>query len=302
MTSPPLSPVPAGEASPAPPETATHRGRSHPGSCCATGCGVTADTAACAWPPARSYVLVVDDDPTVAETVTEHLTRAGYEVALAATGPAALAQYAARRPALAVLDPLLPGLDGFEVCRLIRQHGPPLPIIMLTALDTESDRLRGLEAGADDYVTKPFSPRELVLRVNAVLRRVGAAATSPRRPALLSTGELVLDPTARHATLRGHALTLTAREFDLLEFLVRHPGQAFTRQELMCGVWGWTFGDLSTVTVHIRRLRGKVESDPAHPELIRTIWGVGYRLDSTTTITPRIASATENRGGCPSKG
>lgn len=229
-------------------------------------------------PAARGHVLVVDDDPTVAEVVTGYLTGAGYEVARASNGPAALEQYAARRPDLAVLDLMLPGMDGFEVCRRMRAQGP-VPVIMLTARGDEDDRILGLETGADDYVTKPFSPRELVLRVDSVLRRARAAATPPGRPALIEGAGLVLDPAARSATFAGRALALTLREFDLLAFLLRHPGRVFTREELMRGVWGWDFGDLSTVTVHVRRLRGKVEADPARPELIRTVWGVGYRLD-----------------------
>ncbi|MFD9499302.1 response regulator transcription factor [Streptomyces sp. NPDC060035] len=228
--------------------------------------------------PARGHVLVVDDDPTVAEVVTGYLTGAGYDVARAANGPAALEQCAVRRPDLAVLDLMLPGMDGFEVCRRMRAHGP-VPVIMLTARGDEDDRILGLETGADDYVTKPFSPRELVLRVDAVLRRAMAAATPVGRSALLEGAGLVLDPAARHATREGRALALTLREFDLLAFLLRHPGRVFTREELMREVWGWDFGDLSTVTVHVRRLRGKIEADPARPELIRTVWGVGYRLD-----------------------
>ncbi|MEV1038128.1 response regulator transcription factor (plasmid) [Streptomyces sp. P8-A8] len=247
-------------------------------------------------PDARGHVLVVDDDPTVAEVVTEYLSRAGYEVARAADGPAALEQYAARRPDLAVLDLMLPGMDGFEVCRRMREHGP-VPVVMLTARGDEDDRILGLETGADDYVTKPFSPRELVLRVDSVLRRARTATPSGRSELLKGAG-LVLDPVARRVTWEGRVLAFTLREFDLLAFLLRHPGRVFTREELMRGVWGWDFGDLSTVTVHVRRLRGKVEADPARPELIRTVWGVGYRLDlppdpatGTAASTPATATA-----------
>ncbi|MFD4691818.1 response regulator transcription factor [Streptomyces sp. NPDC058463] len=256
-------------------------------------------------PGARGRVLVVDDDPTVAEVVAGYLTGAGYEVARAADGPAALEQYTARRPDLAVLDLMLPGMDGFEVCRRMRAKGP-VPVIMLTARGDEDDRILGLETGADDYVTKPFSPRELVLRVDSVLRRVRAAATSGGRSVLLEGAGLVLDPAARRATWEGRALALTLREFDLLAFLLSHPGQVFTREELMRGVWGWDFGDLSTVTVHVRRLRGKVEADPARPELIRTVWGVGYRLDlppdpaTTTATTATTASSIDSDSGTPS--
>ncbi|MFJ3442225.1 response regulator transcription factor [Streptomyces sp. NPDC086081] len=221
-----------------------------------------------------SRILVVDDDPTVAEVVAGYLDRAGYVVDRAEDGPTALARAAAHRPDLVVLDLMLPGMDGLEVCRRIRGQGP-VPVIMLTARGDEDDRILGLEVGADDYVTKPFSPRELVLRVESVLRRSRPAA--PAQP--LTAGGLTVDPTARRATKNGGELTLTLREFDLLSFFLRHPGRAFGREDLMREVWGWDFGDLSTVTVHVRRLRGKVEDDPARPRLIRTVWGVGYRFD-----------------------
>lgn len=226
----------------------------------------------------RGRVLVVDDDPTVAEVVVGYLHRAGYAVERAEDGPAALERFAAARPDLVVLDLMLPAMDGFEVCRRMRAHGP-VPVIMLTARGDEEDRILGLETGADDYVTKPFSPRELVLRVESVLRRAGAGSPAAEEARPLSGAGLRLDPVARSASRDGAGLALTLREFDLLAFLLRHPGRAFGREELMREVWGWDFGDLSTVTVHIRRLRGKVEQDPARPRLIRTVWGVGYRLD-----------------------
>ncbi|RLV67822.1 Two-component system response regulator [Streptomyces sp. CBMAI 2042] len=229
-------------------------------------------------PAARGRVLVVDDDPTVAEVVVGYLHRAGYAVERAGDGPAALERFAAARPDLVVLDLMLPAMDGFEVCRRMRAHGP-VPVIMLTARGDEEDRILGLETGADDYVTKPFSPRELVLRVESVLRRAGAGAPAAEGARPLSGAGLRLDPVARSAFRGGVGLALTLREFDLLAFLLRYPGRAFGREELMREVWGWDFGDLSTVTVHIRRLRGKVEQDPARPRLIRTVWGVGYCLD-----------------------
>ncbi|MFC9290813.1 response regulator transcription factor [Streptomyces sp. NPDC057052] len=225
-------------------------------------------------PGAGARVLVVDDDPTVAEVVTGYLARAGHTVDRADDGPAALARAAAHRPDLVVLDLMLPGMDGLEVCRRLRGQGP-VPVIMLTARGDEDDRILGLEVGADDYVTKPFSPRELVLRVESVLRRARPATAAPP----LSAAGLTIDPTARRATKNGTELALTLREFDLLAFLLRHPGRAFGREDLMREVWGWDFGDLSTVTVHVRRLRGKVEDDPARPRLIQTVWGVGYRFD-----------------------
>ncbi|MFE7974975.1 response regulator transcription factor [Streptomyces shenzhenensis] len=235
-----------------------------------------AEDAAPAWPPrpGGARVLVVEDDPTVAEVVSRYLDRAGHAVDRAEDGPTALSRAAAHWPDLVVLDLMLPGMDGLEVCRRLRGRAP-VPVIMLTARGDEDDRILGLEVGADDYVTKPFSPRELVLRVESVLRR-----TRPRsdlRP--LAAAGLAVDPAARRAAKDGDELALTLREFDLLAFFLRHPGRAFSRADLMREVWGWDFGDLSTVTVHVRRLRGKVEDDPARPRLIRTVWGVGYRFD-----------------------
>ncbi|WP_371649704.1 response regulator transcription factor [Streptomyces mirabilis] len=228
-------------------------------------------------------VLVVDDDPTVSEVVAGYLTRAGFDVDVAADGPSAVARATAQPPELVVLDLMLPGMDGLEVCPRIRETGP-LPVIMPTARGDEEDRTLGLEVGVDDYVTKPFSPRELVLRVESVLRRAGALAavrSAPSVPRLtgLRAGPLAVDPTARRATRHGQELALTIREFDLPEFFLRNPGRATSREELMRRVWGWEFGDLSTVTVHVRRLREKIEDDPARPRLINTVWGVGYRFD-----------------------
>jgi DNA-binding response OmpR family regulator len=225
-------------------------------------------------------ILVVDDDPTVSEVVTGYLERAGFAVDRAADGPQALRLAAGRRPDLVVLDLMLPGMDGLEVCRRLRAgEARPVPVIMLTARGDEDDRILGLEVGADDYVTKPFSPRELVLRVESVLRRGGAAAGERRAGPELAAAGIVLDPAARRAVKDGRELALTLREFDLLAHLMRHRGQAIGRERLMQEVWGWEFGDLSTVTVHVRRLRGKVEDDPGQPRLIQTVWGVGYRFD-----------------------
>ncbi|MEV4138212.1 response regulator transcription factor [Dactylosporangium sp. NPDC049742] len=220
-------------------------------------------------------VLVVDDDPTVSDVVRRYLEREGFTVALAGDGQQALDSYDAERPDLVVLDLMLPGIDGLEVCRRLRAQDRTLPVVMLTALGEESDRVLGLELGADDYVTKPFSPRELVLRVQSVLRR---AVPAPVEETLVD-GELRVDAARRTATLRGEALALTVREFDLLVFLMRNPGRVLRRAELLQQVWGWTFGDQSTVTVHMRRLREKVEDDPAQPRRILTVWGVGYRYE-----------------------
>ena len=229
-----------------------------------------------------SRVLVVDDDPTVSDVVRRYLERAEYEVVLAADGQSALDAVHAQRPDLVVLDLMLPGIDGLEVCRRLRRDDPDLPVVMLTALGDEADRVVGLSLGADDYVTKPFSPRELVLRVQSVLRRSSRAAEPP--PAggeVLTDGDLVVDVPRRVAQLRGQELGLTVREFDLLVFLLRNPGRAFRRGDLLEAVWGWTFGDQSTVTVHMRRLREKIEDDPANPKRIVTVWGVGYRYEVT---------------------
>ncbi|WP_412741777.1 response regulator transcription factor [Krasilnikovia sp. MM14-A1004] len=223
-------------------------------------------------------VLVVDDDPTVSDVVRRYLEQAGCEVRLAADGADGLAAIAAERPDLVVLDLMMPGIDGLEVCRRVRRQLPGLPVVMLTALGEEADRILGLEVGADDYVTKPFSPRELVLRIRSVLRRTAGAA-NPATPVRMADAELAVDTARRIAELDGAPLALTVREFDLLVFLMRHPGHAWSRAELLDKVWGWQFGDQSTVTVHVRRLREKIEQDPAEPRRIRTVWGVGYRYD-----------------------
>jgi DNA-binding response OmpR family regulator len=223
-------------------------------------------------------VLVVDDDPTVSDVVRRYLEQDGFRVRLAADGLAALAAVAAETPDLVVLDLMLGGIDGLEVCRRLRRELPDLPVVMLTALGEEADRVVGLEVGADDYVTKPFSVRELVLRVRSVLRRA-APSTEDNRPVLLRDGDLTADTGRRIAELGGRPLALTVREFDLLEFLMRHPARAWSRAQLLEQVWGWRFGDQSTVTVHVRRLREKIEADPAVPIRLLTVWGVGYRYE-----------------------
>jgi two-component system, OmpR family, response regulator ResD len=224
-----------------------------------------------------SAIVIVEDDQTLASIVVSYLERAGHSVRRAGTGPAGLALIAEGVPDLVLLDVMLPELDGLELCRRLRARYPDLPVIMLTALGEVDDRIAGLQVGADDYVTKPFSPRELVLRVDALLRRAGAVSRSGRP---IRVGGIALDPTARRATRNGVELSLTVREFDLLAYLFAHPGVVYTREQLMREVWGWTFGDQSTVTVHVRRLREKVEADPTNPRLIHTVWGVGYRLEA----------------------
>jgi DNA-binding response OmpR family regulator len=225
----------------------------------------------------NTRVLVVDDDLTVRDVVRRYLELAGHEVALADNGEDALAWIARHEPDLVVLDLMLPGIDGLEVCRRLRRTSA-IPVVMLTALGEEENRIAGLQLGADDYVTKPFSPRELALRVTSVLRRAGAAATPPAAKVLVDA-DLRIDVAARTAVLRGSELPLTTREFDLLVFLLSNPGEAFTREQLLEKVWGWDFGDQSTVTVHVRRLREKIEVTPAKPARISTVWGVGYRYD-----------------------
>jgi len=220
-------------------------------------------------------ILVVEDDATVREVVARYLERDGHQVTTLDRGAQAAAVVARLDPDLIILDLMLPDISGVEVCRELRRTSP-VPIIMVTALGEEADRVLGLEVGADDYVTKPCSRRELALRVASVLRR---ASTSAKPGPLVTDGDLVVDGPARTATWRGRVVPLTARELDLLAFLMTHPGQAFTREQLLDQVWGWSFGDHSTVTVHIKRLRRKVEVDPVQPTRIVTVWGTGYRYD-----------------------
>lgn len=230
----------------------------------------------------RPRVLIVDDDANVSEVVGRYLEREGCEVEALADGRAALDHALAKPPDLVVLDLMLPGMEGLEVCRRLRALAP-VPVIMLTARGDEADRIIGLELGADDYVAKPFSPRELTARVKAVLRRARGplAGALPAGPTELADGNLVVDVTARQARLDGEVVALTSRELELLVFLMRHPRRAFRREELLQEVWGYSLGDTSTVTVHVRRLREKIESNPAEPRRIRTVWGVGYRWEGT---------------------
>jgi two-component system response regulator ResD len=226
-------------------------------------------------------VLVVDDDPTVTEIVAAYLDQAGFAALVAPDGPSALEMDRAHDPDLIVLDLMMPGIDGLEVCRRVRLRRPRVPIVMVTARGEEDDRIAGLEAGADDYVVKPFSPKELVLRVRSVLRRAAesSAADHSTDPESLVDGDLVVRPHARTAALADQEVVLTTREFDLLVHFLTHPGVAFSREQLLADVWGWDFGDQSTVTVHVRRLREKIEADPAQPRRIATVWGTGYRWD-----------------------
>lgn len=222
-------------------------------------------------------ILVVEDDFAVRDVVCRYLEHAGHQVSSAADGETALRLIAERLPDLVVLDLMLPGVSGLDVCRQLRTAST-LPVVMLTALGEESDRVLGLELGADDYVVKPFSPKELTLRVGSVLRRA-KAGSAPQPDVVLVDRDLRVDTGARRAELAGTGLMLTSREFELLVFLLEHQNQAFSRADLLAKVWGWDFGDQSTVTVHVRRLREKIETSPARPHRIVTVWGVGYRYD-----------------------
>ena len=231
----------------------------------------------------RGTVLVVDDEPTIVEVVARYLARAGFQAREAFDGPSAVEAARRERPDLVVLDVMLPGFDGIEVMhRLHEQPGEPVPVILLTARAEESDRLIGLRRGADDYVVKPFSPAELVARVEAVMRRAvraGGAADDGADLEPIVHGPLRIDQAARTVALDGEELPLTQREYELLRFLAARPGRVFSRDELMEQVWGYDFyTDTSTVTVHVRRLRAKLEPDPAAPRFIETVWGVGYRF------------------------
>ena len=221
-------------------------------------------------------MLVVDDEPIVREVIVRYLERDGYRTVEAASGDEAERLLELDPPALVVLDVMLPGIDGFELCRRILASSD-LPIVLLTARGEEADRIVGLELGADDYLTKPFSPRELAVRVRNLLRRVGAADNVELSS--VTFGDVEIDAVTREARKGGERLKLTLKEFDLLWFLATHRRRVFTREELMDRVWGYRSElDTGTLTVHIRRLRAKIEEDPAHPKHLETVWGVGYRL------------------------
>jgi DNA-binding response OmpR family regulator len=223
----------------------------------------------------RGSVLVVDDEPTIAEVVSRYMERAGYVTRVAADGYEALRLAREERPDLVVLDIMLPGIDGLEVMRRLRGE-ERTSIILLTAKGEQTDRIVGLRLGADDYVVKPFSPAELVARVDAVLRRVEA---SPEVESAIDFEGLSIDPVGHRVTVRDEEVQLTTREYDLLLFFARHPGQVFSRDQLMDRVWQYSFyTDTSTVTVHVRRLRSKIERDPSNPRWLQTVWGVGYRF------------------------
>jgi DNA-binding response OmpR family regulator len=229
-------------------------------------------------PSVTARVLIIEDDPTVAEVVTRYLEREGYAVESVGDGAEGLRRALENPPDLVVLDLMLPSLPGLEVCRRLRTAAP-VPVIMLTARGEEADRITGLELGADDYVAKPFSPRELTARVKAVLRRATGPLPSAPEATVLRAGDLELDLVVHEARLGGELVALTVKEFELLAHLMRHPRRAFRREELLEYVWGFAYGDTSTVTVHVRRLREKIEADPSAPRYVCTVWGVGYRFE-----------------------
>jgi len=229
---------------------------------------------------ARDQVLIVEDDSQVRDVVRRYLERDGLAVQVAATGTEGLELARRSRPDVILLDVMLPGLSGLEVCRILRDvDGSDVPIVMLTALSDTDDRIAGLQTGADDYIGKPFSVKELALRVGSVLRRSRKSAQTDTSDEPLHDGDLVVDPVARTASKDGEPLRLTTRELDLLVFLLRHPGVVHSRADLLTQVWGWDFGDHSTVTVHVKRLRYKIEPVPAEPRRIVTVYGLGYRYD-----------------------
>lgn len=223
-------------------------------------------------------ILVVEDDASVAEVVGRYLEREGFTVERASDGRQALGLAAAAMPVLVVLDLSLPGVDGLEVLRRLRALAP-VPVVILTARGEESDRVEGFELGADDYVVKPFSARELVARVRAVLRRSREATVTATLPEALRSDDLEVDPRGRQVRVRGRPVVLTAREFDLLVFLMSRRGRVCRREELLEQLWGTHHGDPATLTVHVRRLREKIEADPSTPQRIKTVWGVGYRFE-----------------------
>jgi len=226
----------------------------------------------------ETRVLVVDDEPMVRDVLARYLAKEGFAVDTAEDGETALAAYERTGPDLVLLDLMLPRIDGLEVFRRIRERGP-VAVIMLTAKGEETDRVVGLELGADDYVTKPFSPREVVARVRAVLRRAGVRVTAPHGD-VLAFGDLEIDGPRREVRNRGEPVRLTRKEFDLLYVLASQPGTTFTRSQLLEEVWDFAWdGDTATVTVHVRRLRQKIEADPSNPTHLVTVWGVGYRFE-----------------------
>lgn len=227
----------------------------------------------------QQRILVVDDEPNIREVVELYLRREGFEVEVAADGAVALSAINRKPPSLIILDLMLPRIEGFQLMESLQQNGHDIPVIMLTAKTSEADQIAGLEIGADDYVTKPFSPKTLVARVKAVLRRATEKPLVDVHAQPVQRGCIKIDPSTRQVLVSNQETVLTAKEFDLLWFLMNHPGQVFSRDQLLDHVWGYDFfGDASTVTVHMRRIREKVEQNPNKPQHLLTVWGVGYKF------------------------
>lgn len=242
----------------------------------------------------ETTILIADDEPSVREIICRYLEKEGYKVIQSVNGPQTLQMLYEHQPDLLILDIMLPGMDGYTIARSLRDPvtadesnvNRNIPIIMLTARKEEEDRLKGFELGADDYVGKPFSPREVVMRVKAVLRRghVATLGADSQQEEIIKVGKLYIDPNSRTVKVGDDSIVLTAKEFDLLWFLARNPHQVFTRNQLLNQVWGYEFyGDDSTITVHMHRLREKIEPDANHPSYIHTVWGVGYRFEETVS-------------------
>jgi len=248
-----------------------------------------------------AQVLIVEDDRLVSEVISAYLQRDGYACQVVVDGLKAEQLWAQWRPDLVVLDVMLPGLSGLEVLRRRRLDGDETPVIMLSARGEEEDRVVGLEFGADDYLVKPFSPRELVLRIHGLLRRDQRLRGDSLLPRTISRRDLVIDLAGRTITQAGLPVELTKREFDLLSYLISYPGQAFTKRELLRRVWGWDFGDTSTVTVHVRRLREKLEHDPSDPKLVLTVRGIGYRFAGEPTDEPSAVTPESTEPGQPAQ-
>ncbi len=242
-------------------------------------------------------VLVVEDDRTVSDVVDAYLLRAGLVTRVAGDGLTGLEVWQTWGPDLVVLDLMLPTLGGLEVLRRARADGLRTPVVVLSARGDAEDRVVGLEVGADDYLSKPFSPRELLLRVQGLLRRDERLRRTDLVPRVVERGPLRVDTAARTASLDGDTLALTTREFDLLAFLLDHPGEAFGKRDLLRRVWGWDFGDTSTVIVHVRRLREKVERDPSDPRLVLTVRGVGYRFATDEELAGSAAPGAAGAAG-----
>ncbi len=236
----------------------------------------------------HEHLLLIEDDDAIAEVVALHLRGAGYQVTRESDGACAIERVGTGHHDLVLLDLMLPGADGWSVCRHLRQHRPHLPIIILSARTTEAERVLGLELGADDYLAKPFSMLELTARVRALLRRVEQWRAAAADGAELHVGRLDIDSARRSVRLDGRPVALTLREFDLLHFLARHADRVFSRADLLSRVWGSGFdGYEHTVNSHINRLRQKVEHDPQSPRLIETVWGLGYRFNAAAAEEPR---------------